>query len=353
MQTKWALKALGMFFAAMIVLTLIARAGDSLMIANVQAEHAARGALSHEARAEAAVEALDVQMIWGQSGLRVARVLVTSGAKVAKGDPLIEFDLSSVMEKADEAQLALEKLINERAQLELDAPDGKDVKAVKMYKLKLDAINMSMEGAKKTASDYQAIRADGARLMAPIDGCITTVNIQAGVETSSEALMQLPDPNGGIYLYCRITHDEAKYVAVGDAAEVTPLGKTQFVRARVASVSQPDQKGQVEVMVLLPEDAFAIGTYCSVGFTRVTEGYQAVIPLSALRSERTGDYVLVLRSKKSVLGDGEVAERMPVTVHDRDAKRAAISGALLDGDLVISGWDRPVKAGDRVRRGMP
>ena len=107
MKSKWALKALGIFFAAMIALTLIARVGDSLMIANVKVDFVMSSTLNHEARVDAAVEGRDVHVIWAQPGLRVARVSISAGAKVAARDVLMAFDPRSITEKVDAAQFIL------------------------------------------------------------------------------------------------------------------------------------------------------------------------------------------------------------------------------------------------------
>ena len=349
MKAKWALKALFIFFAAMIVLTLIARAGDSLMIANVKTSFVMSGALNHETKVDAAVEASDVQMIWAQPGLRVVRIPVAVGTKVAAGDALMQFDPGGITEKAEEAQLALDKLNNERAQLVLEMPDVKTAHAVKLHQLKLAALDMSIEQAKKALSRHRSLLTSGAQLSSPLDGYVTKVAAELGKETTSEAAFHLATMNSGLSMRCEITRDEAKYVTVGDAAEVTPLGRQKSIRAHVSGVMQPDGKGTVEVVVSLPEEDISIGTYCSVKFSRMTEGYPSIVPVSALHGEGVGTYVLVLRGKKSVLGDGDVAEKVPVSVLDKDWKCAAVSGALRDDDRVISGWDKPISPGDRVR----
>lgn len=350
MQNKLALKGLCVFFAAMALLTVIARAADSLLIANVKVEQVRRGALSHEASSEGVVEATSAQMVWAMPGLRIARVLVRGGAHVSKGDALIELDSENLSDQLTEARVSYNKLGNERAQLELDELGEEDQKAVKQHKLKLEALDLDVEQARVKVNRLGALRSDGSIIRAPASGVVTALNAQAGRETGSEALMQLANTADGLTLTCKITREEARHVSEGDMAQVTPPGKRNPERAQVESVSEADENGSVEAVIALPEEGFTIGMRLTVKFTRKTDSYQTIVPLAALRGDSTGDYVLVLRNKTSVLGDTQVAERVAVSVEDKDNTRAAVQGGILDGDLIITAWDKVVSAGDRVRR---
>lgn len=360
MQNKLALKGLCIFFAAMAFLTVIARVADSLLIANVKAEPVLSGALSHEATSDGIAEATDTLMIWAQKGLRVNRVMVKAGMQVAKGDALVDFDPQSVSDLINEMQLALNKLTNERAQIELDVIDVEDHNdkrtesqrktADRLHKLKLDAIDMSLEEARHKVRNMASLRSDNGKVYAPGNGIITEISVQAGRETGGEALMQIAKVGSELTLTCRITRDEAKFVSVGDTVNVTPPGKRDSVHAQVKSVSKMAEDEMVEVIISLPNEKISVGMYCNVKFVHKTDGYVMVIPLSAVRKDSKGDYILVLRSKTSVLGDTLIAERVPVMIQDRDGTRVAIQCVLLDADLVITDWDKAIEAGDRVRQ---
>ncbi|MEG0935911.1 MAG: biotin/lipoyl-binding protein [Clostridia bacterium] len=350
MRNKLALKGLCIFFAAMALLTIVGRVADSLLIANVNAQPALRSTLNHEATSEGVVAGIDPQMVWARKGLRVTKVPVSDGTQVKNGDILVEFESESANAQLSEAQASLQKLVNERAQLELDAPGAKEEKKLKQHKLKLDALDLSIHQARKALRGLEALRSSGYRVVAPTDGVITKLNIQAGMATGDEALMQLAGMNGGLTLRCSITRDEAKYALAGDTVQLTPSGETQPKRAQVKSVSLTDDSGRVEVVIALPDEGYAIGMHCAVGFSKKTDSYATVVPRSSLRSDSQGDFVLVLRNKKSVLGDTQVAERVQVMVQDKDAQRVAISGAIMETDLIITGWDKAVESGDRVRR---
>ncbi|MEA5015940.1 MAG: efflux RND transporter periplasmic adaptor subunit [Candidatus Limiplasma sp.] len=353
MKSRIALKGLLIFFALMALLTMISRAGESLLIANVEATLAMRGALSHEAVAEGIIEAADVQMVWAQSGLRVSKVYVQSGARVKPGDVLVEFDMQSIADMVSDAQLELDQYGNERAQLALEEPDSNEDKEIKAHALKLKAADLNIEQARNKVTKLLLLRSNGAQLYCPMEAVVSEVNIQAGKETGSDALLSLATVDSGFVLRCKITREEAVFVAAGDTADVTLPGKWEPRRVKVDSILDTGDKEQVEVILQIPKEGFALSMLCTIRFRQTTDSYRCVVPVSALRSDSAGDYVLVLREKKSVLGNTLVAERTSVSVQDQDGKRAAVSGALVDGDQVITGWDKAVESGSRVRQVMP
>ena len=77
--------------------------------------------------------------------------------------------------------------------------------------------------------------------------------------------------------------------------------------------------------------------------------YSAVVPNSALRQDVNGLYVLTLRESRTPLGNRYVAERVNVTLLDRDDVCAAVSGGVSEGDTVIVNTSRPLEPGTQVK----
>lgn len=74
------------------------------------------------------------------------------------------------------------------------------------------------------------------------------------------------------------------------------------------------------------------------------------IPVEALHMENSKYYVLVAEEKETVLGTELTAARKDVVVKDKNSTYAALEGSsLLPDDRIITGSDRNIGAGSRIR----
>ena len=77
--------------------------------------------------------------------------------------------------------------------------------------------------------------------------------------------------------------------------------------------------------------------------------YENVIPLRALREEQNATYVLTAKVCSGILGKEYTAVKVPVKVIDKDEEHAAVQTSLPADALIISGSDKYVEDGDKVR----
>ena len=82
----------------------------------------------------------------------------------------------------------------------------------------------------------------------------------------------------------------------------------------------------------------------------VLKDYELVVPNSAIRNDANGNFVLLLRTKQSPLGNRYYVSRENVKVLAKDDTNSAISGALGAYDYVVTTSDnRMLTSGDQVR----
>lgn len=86
-------KLVGIFFAAMILFTLLSRAAYQHGVAVVSTKAPSSGAIAHTVQLTGKAVQNQEQAVTTEAGLRVARVLVNEGQQVAKGDALFTLDL--------------------------------------------------------------------------------------------------------------------------------------------------------------------------------------------------------------------------------------------------------------------
>ena len=79
------------------------------------------------------------------------------------------------------------------------------------------------------------------------------------------------------------------------------------------------------------------------------EQYETIVPNSALRSDANGDFVLVVTSRSSPLGNRYIATRVNVEKKASDDTNTAVTGDLSANDYVITTSSKPIKDKDMVR----
>ena len=83
--------------------------------------------------------------------------------------------------------------------------------------------------------------------------------------------------------------------------------------------------------------------------TQESRRYPCCIPLSALYSGETGDFVIRVTEKPTILGLQATAEYVPVTVLEKNGMYAAVEGSLSPTDHIIVTTSKTIKEGDRIR----
>ena len=79
------------------------------------------------------------------------------------------------------------------------------------------------------------------------------------------------------------------------------------------------------------------------------QNYSCKIPLTALREDSQGNYCLIVSEESSALGTVRKAERVPVTVLEKNSEEVAVESVLEKTDQVIVGSEKYVEEGDQIR----
>lgn len=184
---------------------------------------------------------------------------------------------------------------------------------------------------------------------AEVTGTVLELSLAAGsmASTSSPALT-LSDLSGGLSLSVTVTEDEAEEMAVGDMAQIT-IGSQRYDSPIESIVAAADGQSASEVSFSLPQDAGAPGSHAEMLFTKRTQNYDIIIPLSALRHDSDGDFVYSVEQVQGALGAKMSVRRVDVHVLDQDSGRAALQSGVSQRDVIVERSDRNLQDGDRVR----
>ena len=203
---------------------------------------------------------------------------------------------------------------------------------------------------------YQALRDQGGAIRAPIDGIVTSLDqaVVTGGVTPETGLLLLADPSQGYQFQTQISQDDKKFVSVGDAVTLLTKDNEEIKDVTVESITQNTENEEMyDVLVNVGiNDKIKLYDSLTMKITNSSKAYETCIPIEALHKGSSGesDYVLVIVEKDSVLGSQKVVEKLEVSVQDSNSSFAAlIDGQLTKEQKIVSGSDKVVEAGNRVR----
>lgn len=185
------------------------------------------------------------------------------------------------------------------------------------------------------------------------DGIIASLGIEMGMYVSymsNEVLYTIAEENKRWSVILALTEEETKDMENGDKAAVNLPGKNGTLEgkvAEIASYASESFRGYRVNVCFACEDNSICGEKANISINKGDEVYDALIPVSALRKDSNGYYVLTLQKDEGILGDGYKAERNSVDLLDSDKTHCAVEG-LQEGTNVIVAPAKEIAEGDHV-----
>lgn len=191
-------------------------------------------------------------------------------------------------------------------------------------------------------------RDSGGSIVAQMDETVTQVQIVAGQRTTETAAFLMSDTAGGMLFTTQISKEDAMYVTAEDTVTLKSAG-TSYEEFSILSLTMNEDE-TVNVTVYVPKDTLALGAYAGMELTKQSAEYGITVPLSAIHTENERNFVYVMLPEDTVLGGQYMAQRMDVTVAEKNGIYAAISESSLTAESqVIVDSDRMISAGETVR----
>lgn len=205
--------------------------------------------------------------------------------------------------------------------------------------------------AEKELAALKKLLEEKGKIPAPADGVVKSVSVVTGGLTGADAAMILYELSGTLLMNVSVSEEDVKYVEVGGSAYVKGISGTEIENARIQSVREDDEDQDRRIVsIAIPENTLNIGESADVTISKDAGPFPACVPLSALYGETGKEYVLVLDTRDTVLGEALVLRKVSVTVEDKNESYAALAaGSLSSGQQVVTEADRSVEEGSRVR----
>lgn len=115
---KKLIRAAGMFFAVMLIFTILSRAADSVNVIQIQVKNPQNQMVTHQVTGTGKVEGSQEMAVFVQENLQVEQVLVHAGETVKKGDALMKLSGESISSAAKELENKIKTLEGQVKDLE-------------------------------------------------------------------------------------------------------------------------------------------------------------------------------------------------------------------------------------------
>lgn len=193
----------------------------------------------------------------------------------------------------------------------------------------------------------ELIRLEG-KAVSPVSGILLKLDLVNGGRINGTEKVSISRED-----YCfrfKVPEKEAKHLSVGDEVKITLENSRKSIAASLDSIGSVDLQGASEITAALPGDQYGEGKAAAYTISKRSKQYQQTIPLQAVRMDANQvNYVLMIGERNTSLGNELIAQRVNVTILEKDYKTAAIEGPISPRDKIIIGSNKNIEEGDRVR----
>jgi len=252
---------------------------------------------------------------------------------------------ANVISAQDSLDTALESLADQQR---------RDARESESFNLELREKNREIDEKRAEVAELEK-EGTTSEITALVSGRVTQINYKSGDTTVPESpILVIEVVDRGYTLNIPVTAEQSTRVRVGDFAEVDrgwwswgdPISA---ILTAIRTDPMNPTTGRLLVFTLQGNDIES-NSQLNITIAQRSENYGIIVPRNAVRSDTNGDFVLVVVSRSSPLGNRYIATRVDVTVLASDDTQTAISGGGLSGwDFVITHSDRPIEPGMQVR----
>ena len=298
-----------------------------------------------ERKVQEEYDQIDGSALEGQQELKAALDQAQADAEAAR---------QAVDQARTEYQFALK---------EDSAQNTNEANSIQSAQLGVQSQQVQADKARRELEELTAYQNAGGRICAEEDCTVLTSGVQTGAFTTGAEVMVTGI--GGWKLKGLADAKDKEKLKAGTEAEIR-LGAGKKRTVKIESVAAERSEGseggaggsgsdsrslQFCWYARLPENTAAENgnTFTWNVNAASDQEYEQIIPLSALREDTAGTFCLILSEEKNMLGTVQTAKRIPVTVLEKDAQKAAVTSTLKESDQIIASSEKYVEEGERVR----
>ena len=258
-----------------------------------------------------------------------------------------EENLANARRRIEDAEVSLRKAEQDQNKSAQQTDDNAAQNSVSAISIRLD-----INSQKSVVEKLEKLLTNGCLVYSDMDGVVSSAAPEGSV-TGKAALVIFRDGAKGFEARLQIKKTEAERLTVGDECEVTTGGGSIYynptVTGTISGVSLPDETDMATVTIRLPGSDWTEGQRVEARVVLSSGNYDLCVPLSALRSDNTGYFLLTVEQQNTVLGLQNTVIRVNVSIEASDSNTVSVRGPVDRSSRIITGSSKQVSAGDRVR----
>ena len=322
------------FLVIVIAGTVMSRFASNTLTPKVEIMYASSGSISRDVVQDVMIESDSRTPVYSYPDLLVQAIYVHTGSYVKKGDKLMKIkaeELSSTyLTKKLERKNLKEQYVyawgDERALVEANIAD----------------VDRQLNYLEKLIDNEGVIYSE-------VEGLVSEIRVDVGSRTTEEAAFVVMESSDEFTVRIPVTSEQKRYIEKGDKV-ILHINDTS-VNTEVTAVysDATNEQGHI-VETVISGELVNVGDSVLADISHQSEKYDFVVPVSAIYADVVGAYVLVERSKDTILGTELVAAKVYVTVGDTNNYEVGIKKSSLTGDDRIKASSaKKNEAGDTVR----
>lgn len=249
----------------------------------------------------------------------------------------LEADVIAKKRTLEDLEIALEKQKKQDAHSEeLSGIDNEAKSAeIQQQKIRVEALEKKC-GASEIVSEYS--------------GVVREVCIKPGELTVPDMPLAVIDiADAGYVVKVTVDGEISQKVSAGASADVVNNWSGNVTAVLRSITNDTTENSDNRILIFDVSGDVDAGTYIDLSIPCGSGNYDVIVPKSAVYEDSNGEFVLVVKSKSSPLGNRYFAERVNVEVLVSDETSSAVQGELIQGDHIITASSKPVAPGDQVR----
>jgi len=320
------------FLVIVIAGTVMSRFASNTLTPKVEIMYASSGSISRDVVQDVMIESDSRTPVYSYPDLLVQAIYVHTGSYVKKGDKLMKAEelSSTYLTKKLERKNLKEQYVyawgDERALVEANIAD----------------VDRQLNYLEKLTANEGVIYSE-------VEGLVSEIRVDVGSRTTEEAAFVVMESSDEYTVRIPVTSEQKSYIEKGDKV-ILHINDTS-VNTEVTAVysDATNEQGHI-VETVISGELVNVGDSVLADISHQSEKYDFVVPVSAIYADVVGSYVLVERSKDTILGTELVAAKVYVTVGDTNNYEVGIKKSSLTGDdRIIASSDKKIEAGDTVR----
>jgi len=262
-----------------------------------------------------------------------------------------EKDFQELKTKKDKWEDASAEALQFEQELEdllfnLEETKKNDDKNSQIFDLDLGALRKDIERQKEKIEKLRHETVDG-KITAEKSGIIQSIGVTAGGMTvAGSAIAVIETTDRGYAVSFPVTKEQSKRLAIGDEAK-TDDPKVKGVLSQIKK--NPSGSEDERILTFTLNGEVISGEDYTIRIKKPGKKYDYVVPQSAVYSDSTGNFVLVVNSKKTPFGARYNTQKINVEILDRDDEEIAIKGSINESNFVITFSSKPLENGMQIR----